>query len=419
MKIALLVWKFPVLSETFILNQITGLIDRGHEVHIHAFNLPPRHDRVHPVVEQYQLLGQTYYPFLSKHHRWRRLLKGLGWIMAKPEQWFLNRALNKGALASLPLLNGSKSQQQSAYSLELFYRTLPLLGSSYDLIHCQFGTLGPIGLLFRKLGILRGKLVTTFRGADISRHVQQHQHQVYAKLFKEGDFFLTNCEFFKLRLVELGCPEQKLVVHGSGIDCRKFVFTPRYLPSDGIVQIVSTGRLVEKKGLEYSIRASAKLRQRHPNIQYTIIGDGPLKPDLQQLIEELALSQQVSLLGWRKQEEVIKILDRSQILVAPSVTAADGNQDAPVNTLKEAMAMGLPVIGTLHGGIPELIEDGVSGFLVPERNPEAIAEKLSYLIEHPEIWVPMGQAGRAYVEKHYDMHKLNDELVDIYQQLLY
>ena len=220
-------------------------------MHIHAFNLPPRHDQVHPVIEQYQLLGQTYYPLLSKHHR------------------------------------------------------------------------------------------------------------------------------------------------------------------------VSTGRLVEKKGLEYSIRAIARIMQHHPNIRYTIIGDGPLKPDLQQLIEELALSQQVSLLGWRKQEEVIKILDRSQILVAPSVTAADGNQDAPVNTLKEAMAMGLPVIGTLHGGIPELIEDAVSGFLVPERNPEAISEKLSYLIEHPEIWVPMGQTGRAYVEKHYDMHKLNDELVDIYQQLLY
>ena len=162
---------------------------------------------------------------------------------------------------------------------------------------------------------------------------------------------------------------------------------------------MSTGRLVEKKGLEYSIRAITRIMQHHPNIRYTIIGDGSLKPDLQQLIEELALSQQVSLLGWRKQEEVIKILDRSQILVAPSVTAADGNQDAPVNTLKEAMAMGLPVIGTLHGGIPELIEDAVSGFLVPERNPEAISEKLSYLIEHPEIWVSMGQAGRVPMSK--------------------
>jgi colanic acid/amylovoran biosynthesis glycosyltransferase len=100
------------------------------------------------------------------------------------------------------------------------------------------------------------------------------------------------------------------------------------------------------------------------------------------------------------------------------VTGKDGNQDAPVNTLKEAMAMGLPVISTKHGGIPELVQDGVSGFLVPERDANAIATKLSYLITHPEIWEAMGKAGRARVEKQYDMDKLNDELVDIYQQIL-
>lgn len=96
----------------------------------------------------------------------------------------------------------------------------------------------------------------------------------------------------------------------------------------------------------------------------------------------------------------------------------DGNQDAPVNTLKEAMAMGMPVIGTLHGGIPELIEDGVSGFLVPERDVEKLAEKLLWLIEHPLNWVSMGKAGRAYVEKHYDTNQLNDRLVEIYHQIL-
>jgi colanic acid/amylovoran biosynthesis glycosyltransferase len=104
--------------------------------------------------------------------------------------------------------------------------------------------------------------------------------------------------------------------------------------------------------------------------------------------------------------------------LAPSVTAADGNQDAPVNTLKEAMAMGLPVISTYHGGIPELVEDGVSGFLVPERDAKAIAQKLDYLISHPEIWVQMGRSGRRQVEDKYDMEKLNDELVKIYQNSL-
>ena len=125
----------------------------------------------------------------------------------------------------------------------------------------------------------------------------------------------------------------------------------------------------------------------------------------------------VHLKGWRNQKEIISILNETHIFVAPSVTASDGNQDAPVNTLKEAMAMGLPVIGTLHGGIPELVEDNVSGFLVPERDETAIAQKLIYLIEHPEIWQQMGLSGRKKVETHYDTDKLNSELVELYQQI--
>ncbi|MEN9223394.1 MAG: glycosyltransferase, partial [Thermostichus sp. BF3_bins_97] len=104
--------------------------------------------------------------------------------------------------------------------------------------------------------------------------------------------------------------------------------------------------------------------------------------------------------------------------LAPSVTASDGNQDAPVNVLKEAMAMGLPVISTWHGGIPELVQEGVSGFLVPERDPQALAERLSYLIQHPQRWSEMGRAGRSFVERVFDLETLNDELVRQYQRIL-
>jgi colanic acid/amylovoran biosynthesis glycosyltransferase len=299
------------------------------------------------------------------------------------------------------------------------YRAIALLDAQpYDIIHCQFGTLGPAALMFRQAGLLQGKLVTIFRGIDISSHVQEQGEDVYEELFAQGDFFLANCQFFRQKAVKLGCNPEKILVHGSGIDCSKFAFKPRYFPSDGRVRIATTGRLVEKKGIQYGIRAIAQLAQTHPNIEFNIIGDGPLKTKLEKLIQELKLDGLVKLLGWKNQPEIVEILQQCHIFIAPSVTAADGNQDAPVNTLKEAMAMGLPVISTYHGGIPELVEDGVSGFLVPERDAGAIAQKLSYLIEHPEIWPEMGQAGRGRVEQKYDMEKLNDELVEIYQQLL-
>ncbi|MEO1375330.1 MAG: glycosyltransferase [Cyanobacteria bacterium J06635_10] len=409
MKIAFLVWRFPVISEAFILNQITGLIDRGHYVDIYALNGAPENlTKVHPVVEEYCLMERTYYPPIRPDNYLWRFIKGLGLIVSN---------LNKGSLKCCQLLNFWKYGEQLS-SLKALYRSIPFLENhSYDIIHCQFGTIGPVGLLLRKTGLITGKLVTTFRGIDISRHIEEKGVHVYDNLFQEGDFFLANCEFFRNRAIKLGCNPTKIAVHGSGINCNKFVFKPRSFPTNGPLRIATTGRLVEKKGIEYAIRAISKMTATYPNLEYNIIGDGPLKEHFQQLIEQLNVGDTIKLLGWKQQQEIIEILDRCHIFLAPSVTATDGNQDAPVNTLKEAMAMGLPVVSTFHGGIPELVEDGVSGFLVPERNSEAIAEKLSYLIENPQLWAKMGQAGRIRVEEKYDMNKLNDELVAIYQLL--
>ena len=413
MKIGFFVWQFPVLSEAFILNQITGLIDRGHDVYIHALAGHPKGTaKVHPVVEQYNLLARTYYTPERPENPLLCVLKGLGLLLSN---------LHKNSLSCLQLLDAAKYGKTAEPWKRIYrvYRAISLLDTQpYDVIHCQFGTIGPAASMLRQAGFIQGKLVTIFRGIDISRHVQKHGEDVYDELFDQGDFFLANCEFFRRRAIKLGCDPQKIVVHGSGIDCQKFAFQPRQAPTHGPVRIATTGRLVEKKGIEYAIRAIAQVAQVHPSIEFCIIGDGPLKASLQNLIDQLEVTAIIKFLGWKNQQEIIDILDTCQIFVAPSVTAKDGNQDAPVNTLKEAMAMGLPVISTHHGGIPELVEDGVSGFLTPERNADAISEKLRYLIEHPEVWPQMGQAGRARVEALYDMNKLNDELVELYQQLL-
>ncbi|YAF98799.1 MAG: glycosyltransferase [Nodularia sp. CChRGM 3473] len=408
MRIAIIAGRFPVISETFILNQITGLIARGHEVHIYAKESEDV-SKVHPSVDKYQLLQKTHYiPPVPQNHLWR-FLKALAILLVN---------FPKYPLVLLRSLNFFKYGRRAA-SLRLLYLVAPFLQSQpYDIIHCQFGVFGLDAMVLRDLGAIQGKIITSFRGFDISKYLQEKGEDVYNPLFVKGDFFLTNCEFFRQRAIKLGCDENKIVVHGSGIDCSQFPFKARQLSSDGKIRIATTGRLVEKKGIEYGIRAIAKLAKIYANIEYNIIGDGALKAQFQQLIEELDVADKVRLLGWQNQPEIIAILDHTHIFIAPSVTAVNGNQDAPVNTLKEAMAMGLPVIGTRHGGIPELIQDGISGFLVAERDADAIAEKLSYFIEHPEIWEQMGKSGRAYVEKHYDMNTLNDELVAIYQQVL-
>lgn len=412
-----MVGRFPVLSESFILNQISGLIERGHKVDIYALEGYSAETKVHPIVEQYSLINFAYYVPKIPQNYGLRFLKALQLFLIKG--WRNFPAIWRS-------LNIVKYGKQAA-SLRLFYSAIAFLEQNdYDIVHCQFGIYALQGKLpsdpgivaLRSLGLLKGKLVVAFRGWDISWYVKEQGEQVYDELFKVADFFVTNCNFFRDRAIKIGCPGAKIVVNGSGLDCQKFSYKPRHFPESGLIRLVTIGRLVEKKGIEYGIRAVAQLILDYPHLEYKIIGDGYLRDQLQQLIVELDLADKIELLGWQQQPEIISILDSSHIFIAPCVTAKDGNQDAPVNTLKEAMAMGLPVVSTVHGGIPELVQDGVSGYLVPERDAKAIAEKLHFLISNPDLWQEMGWAGRKFVEQNYDMNRLNDELAQIYAQLI-
>lgn len=165
MKIAFIVWRFPVLSEAFILNQITGLIDRGHDIHIYPVNGLPKNytGKVHPAVEEYKLMERAHFPPTLPEKVFPRLIKGVGLLL---------KNLPKGSLKTLPFFIPGKYDVEVT-TLKTFYRTASLLqDGSYDIIHCQFGTLAPIALAYRDVGIIKGKLITTFRGIDISKYVQ-------------------------------------------------------------------------------------------------------------------------------------------------------------------------------------------------------------------------------------------------------
>jgi colanic acid/amylovoran biosynthesis glycosyltransferase len=181
---------------------------------------------------------------------------------------------------------------------------------------------------------------------------------------------------------------------------------------------LSVGRFIEKKGLEYGIRAVSNVLKKYPNIKYNIAGDGPLKSQFEELINERRVSKNIKLLGWKTQSEIRKLMKKSDIMIAPSVTSSRGDQEGIPVTLIEALATGLPVITTGHSGIPELVQDGKSGLIVPERDVNYLTDRICYLIEHPEIWSVLALAGRKYIEAHYDIDKLNDRLVKRYKRLI-
>jgi len=177
------------------------------------------------------------------------------------------------------------------------------------------------------------------------------------------------------------------------------------------------GRLVEKKGIGYVLDAVRRLIDSGIAVEYELAGEGPLRERLEAEGHRLGIGQRVRFLGWQSQQQVREALDRADLLVAASVTADNADEEGIPNVLKEAMAIGVPVLSTRHGGIPELVEDGVSGILVPERDAEALARELAGLAARPERRAELAGAGRVRVERDYDIERLNDRLVTLFAGL--
>jgi colanic acid/amylovoran biosynthesis glycosyltransferase len=415
MKVAFFLNTFPVLSQTFILDQITGLIDRGLQVDLFAGTIEDSTAR-HEAVERYGLMDRIRYPKDSN-----RTLPPAGILkrlVKAPSILVKNRRSRKAPL--LKALN-ILALGPKAVSLRPFYETAAFLNTgleAYDIVHAHFGPRGIQCALLKRVGLIKGKLLTSFYGYDATKVPIRGGPHVYRLLFQEADAILCLTRLMKKQLIGLGCPEEKAIIHYVGVDMRRFSFLPRQKRPDGSIRFITASRLVEKKGLEYAIRAVAKVAQRFPGLEYRIVGDGPIRKDLEGLIGELKVEKVVQLLGWKTQEEVVKLLEETDIFLAPSVTAKDGDEEGKPKTLIEALARGMPVVSTYHSAIPELVQDGVFGFLVPERDVEALAAKIEHLATHPEIWTEMGRAGRIHVQQNYDIEDLNDKLVGHYEQLL-
>jgi colanic acid/amylovoran biosynthesis glycosyltransferase len=409
MRIAFIVGRFPSLSQTFILRQITGLLDRGHDVEVFAHN-PGNDPTTHGDIEKYGLRKRTIYlnAYGSSPNRIVRLTGSVGLLIAN---------FHKAPTTVLKTLDVTRFGKK-ALSLEVLRAVAPFLEKGpYDIVHCQFGTFGNLGLLLKDAGLLHGKLVTSFRGYDISSYTQRHGEHIYRDLFSRGDLFLCVSDTIKEKLVRLGCDPRKVIVHRSGAELKKLDLPVRGPRSNGKTRIVTIARLIEKKGIEYGIKAVANISKQR-DVEYDIAGEGPLRDRLQALIDELNAGDNIKLLGWKTQAEVADLLKASHILLAPSVTTKKGDEEGIPGVIMEAFAQGLPVASTYHAGIPEVVQNGESGFLVQERDVDSLAERLEQLIEHPGLRFAMGQNGRRFVEAHYDVDKLNDCLVRIYQQLL-
>lgn len=288
---------------------------------------------------------------------------------------------------------------------------------SFQLLHARFGTSGiKMMPLKRKWNI---PLVTSFHGCDSpGTKRMKNKKKSLQRLFSIGDFFTVPCQAMKKDLIKHGCPEDKIAVQYSGIELNQFPYKERILPTVGPVKIVYTGRLVEKKGTALLIKAFQKVHQIFPQTHLTLIGDGELKKSLVQLSKRLHLEKHIDFLGSLPHDKVAEELEKAHIFCLPSMKDRTGNQEGIPNAVKEAMACGLPVVSTFHSGIPELIEDGETGLLVAEKDINGIAEKLIYLIKHPETWNILGKKARAKIETDFNVQIQTDKLEQLFDRVI-
>jgi glycosyltransferase involved in cell wall biosynthesis len=288
------------------------------------------------------------------------------------------------------------------------------------LINAQFGLSGALALpLAKKLQI---PLIVHFRGADATvkadavRYASLNHWLFFRRLKvlqQEATLFIAVSEFIKSKLLERGFPEEKVIVHYEGIDIEHFQ-PDTQINRESIVLFV--GRLTEKKGCEDLIKSLASLQSVIPNLELVVIGDGPLLASLQsQAAQQL---QRYRFLGTQPVAVVKQWMNRAYLLCNPSKKALNGDCEGLGMVFIEAQAMGLPVVSTRHGGIPEAIQEGKTGFLVSEGDWEQLSQKIKQLFSDPVLWRQFSENGQKLVATRFDRRQQSQRLEEIYQRVL-
>ncbi|TFA75296.1 colanic acid biosynthesis glycosyltransferase WcaL [Escherichia coli] len=406
MKVGFFLLKFPLSSETFVLNQITAFIDMGFEVEIVALQKGDTQN-THAAWTKYNLAARTRWlqdeptgKVAKLRHRASQILRGIH----RKNTWQALNLKRYGAESRNLILSAICGLVATPFRADVFI--------------AHFGPAGVTAAKLRELGVIRGKIATIFHGIDISsREVLNHYTPEYQQLFRRGDLMLPISDLWAGRLQKMGCPREKIAVSRMGVDMTRFSPRPVKAPATPL-EIISVARLTEKKGLHVAIEACRQLKEQGVAFRYRILGIGPWERRLRTLIEQYQLEDVVDMPGFKPSHEVKAMLDDADVFLLPSVTGADGDMEGIPVALMEAMAVGIPVVSTLHSGIPELVEADKSGWLVPENDARALAQRLAAFsqLDTDEL-APVVKRAREKVEHDFNQQVINRELASLLQAL--
>lgn len=316
MKVAFIVGTFPVISETFIINQIADLTDKGIEVDIYSFGKGD-HVNVSERFRKYNMQSKVRY-IQAPRNFIVRLFKAIPKIF---------KIIRMRPLLLLRIFNVRKYPRH-ALSLSLLYWVEPFLNQKFDLVHCHFGSVANTFLKIKDVLRLNQKIITTFYGNDVSSIFSRVSPDYYEKLKKESSLFFVMSDNMKKRIVAQGFDDEKIRVLPVSIDVNSYPYKNRQIRSDELVNIISVGRFVEKKGFDDLLRALSLVKKKNKRaFKCHIVGDGALKQKLLDLTANLDLGDVVHFDGYKPIEEIIKDFSKMHLFVQPSKTDQNGGME--------------------------------------------------------------------------------------------
>lgn len=404
-RIVLVVPSFPKLSETFIVSKFLGLLTRGWDVHIVCGQSEPKE--------------WTNFPELSKrpdirkrvHVVWRTQPR---WLAAILMPFALLRCFLCHPKGTWRYLNEGR-KLWGMDTLRRLYLDAELLLLRPDIIHFEFGALA-VGRMYVK-DLIGCKVVVSFRGYDLN-YVGLEDPNYYQEVWEHADALHLLGRDLWQRAQRRGCPPEKLhALIPPAIDAEFFDPNERCHSElagtlERPLRILSVGRLDWRKGYEYALQAIRFLRDMGIYCEYRIVGDGNYLEPIAFARYQLGLEGVVHLLGAQPREEVRKQMLWADVFLHAAVS------EGFCNAVMEAQAMKLPVVCTDAGGLPENVADGETGFVVPRRNPKALAEKLELLAENPSLRQQMGEAGRKRVLTKFRLDEQITAFEQLYRQVL-
>lgn len=284
-----------------------------------------------------------------------------------------------------------------------------------DIFHIQYGTnKNPLDIL-KKINFIQAKLIVSFHGHDcyFPIHETIQKEGYYDNLFKYGDYSIANTPFLKELILNLGAAPEKVELIPAGVDTEKF--TPGKKVDKGFINLLTVGRLDELKGQEYGVEAVKILLEKGFKVHYNLVGTGTRLNYLERKVKDLGLSKYVSFLGPLSQEEVVGILQESDIFLMTSITDSNGMAESQGLVTAEAQSCGMPVVAFSSGGVKYTLMDGETGFLVREKDVSHFAECLAHLIDNKPLRVEMGVNARSFILSNFSRNVIKEKWRLIYE----